>query len=164
IQEYITGVSVYPHYFQSVLNDKTELMGFDKRYESSVDGIFRIPVPEQLGGDINPSFSVVGNFPMVVRESLLNKFLEMGEAIVKTSKKIAPPGAVGPFCLETIVTDNLEVVAFEISARIVAGCNANIGGDPYTYLQYDKPMYMGRRIALELKNAISSGRIVDVLT
>jgi len=164
IQEYIIGVSVYPHYFYSALSGEIELIGIDKRYESSVDGIDRIPVPEQLAQKINPSFTIVGNFPMVVRESLLDKYFEMGEQIVAKSKKIASPGAVGPFCLETIVTEDLDVVAFEISARIVAGCNVNIGYSPYTYLSYGEPMYMGKRIAREIKEAVKSGELSKVVT
>ena len=39
---------------------------------------------------------------------------------------------IGPFCLETIVTDKLEFKVFEISARIVAGSNPFIGGSPYS--------------------------------
>lgn len=164
IQEYIVGVSTYPHYFYSPLNDKIELMGIDKRYESSVDGIDRIPVPEQLEQKINPSFTIVGNFPMVVRESMLFEIFRMGEAIVDESKKIAPPGIIGPFCLETIVKDDLKMITFEISARIVAGCNVNIGMSPYTYLAYDEPMYMGKRIAKEIKDAIKQKRLGEVIT
>ncbi|MCX6695549.1 MAG: formate--phosphoribosylaminoimidazolecarboxamide ligase [Candidatus Altiarchaeota archaeon] len=164
VQEYIVGVSVYPHYFYSPLKNEIELLGIDKRYESSVDGIFRIPVPELLGQKINPSFTVVGNFPMVARESLLNEIIRMGERISQQAKKIAPPGCIGPFCLETIVTENLDIIAFEISARIVAGCNAHIGGNPYTYLKYSEPMYMGKRIAREVKNAIKKETIEDVVT
>jgi len=165
IQEYIIGVSVYPHYFASAINEEIELVGIDKRYESAVDGIDRIPVPEQLAQQINPSFTIVGNFPMVVRESMLNNIYKMGEKIIEESKKIAPPkGAVGPFCLETIATENLELVAFEISARIVAGCNIFIGGSPYTYLAYDEPMYMGKRIAREIKEAVKADRLLDVVT
>lgn len=164
IQEYVIGVSVYPHYFYSPLNKEVELIGIDKRYESSVDGIDRIPVPEQLAQKINPSFTIVGNFPMVVRESLLDKIFDLGEKIIAESQKIAPPGAIGPFCLETICTEDLTLVAFEISARIVAGCNVHIGLSPYTYLRYDEPMYMGKRIAREIKYAAQSGRIQDIVT
>ena len=40
----------------------------------------------------------------------------------------AGKGMVGPFCLETIVTDKLEFRVFEVSARIVAGSNVAVGG------------------------------------
>lgn len=164
IQEYIIGVNVYPHYFHSTLKDETEFLGVDKRYESSVDGVFRIPVPEQIAQEISPSFSIVGNFPMVLRESLLEEIYSIGEKIAKRSKEIAPPGAIGAFCLETIIQEDLNIVAFEISARIVAGCNALIGASPYTYLMYDEPMYMGKRIAREIKEAVKEDRLGELVT
>jgi 5-formaminoimidazole-4-carboxamide-1-(beta)-D-ribofuranosyl 5'-monophosphate synthetase len=164
IQEYIIGVNAYPHFFHSVLRDRTEFLGVDKRYESSVDGVFRVPVPEQIGQDISPSFTIVGNFPMVLRESLLDEVFDIGERIVKQSKKIAGKGLIGPFCMETIIKENLEIVAFEISSRIVAGCNALIGYSPYMYLMYDEPMYMGKRISREIKDAIKQDRIGDIVT
>jgi 5-formaminoimidazole-4-carboxamide-1-(beta)-D-ribofuranosyl 5'-monophosphate synthetase len=164
IQEYIIGVNAYPHYFYSPLKERTEFMGVDKRYESSVDGVFRIPVPEQIGQEISPSFTIVGNFPMVLRESLLDEVFDMGERIVKYSRKIAPPGVIGAFCMETIIKENLEIVAFEISARIVAGCNALIGSSPYMYLMYDETMYMGKRMAREVKDAIKQDRLQDIVT
>ncbi|VVB55409.1 5-formaminoimidazole-4-carboxamide-1-(beta)-D-ribofuranosyl 5'-monophosphate synthetase [uncultured archaeon] len=163
IQEYIIGVSVYPHYFYSPLKKQVELLGVDKRYEASVDGIGRIPAPEQLENKLTPSFTVVGNFPLVVRESLLPEIYEIGEKVVEASHKIAKPGAIGPFCLETIVTENLKVVAFEISARIVAGCNAEIGQSPYAYLLYNEVMYMGKRIAREIKEGVKQNRLGEVV-
>ncbi len=164
IQEYIFGVNVYPHYYYSALSREVELMGVDKRYESSVDGISRIPVPEQLEQKVNPSFTIVGNFPMTVRESLLPDLYDLGEKIVRESKRIAEPGVLGAFCVETIVNENLELVAFEISARIVAGCNTEMGSSPYTYLAYKEPMYTGKRIAREIKNAIRQRKLDLVVT
>jgi len=164
IQEYIIGVNVYPHYFYSPLSGEVELLGIDKRYESSVDGLDRIPVPEQISQQLNPSFSIVGNFPMVVRESMLHDIYDMGEKIVAQSKRISEKGVVGPFCLETICREDLALIAFEISARIVAGCNVFVGGSPYTYLKYSQPMYMGRRIAKEITDAVGSGRLNEIVT
>lgn len=164
IQEYIIGINAYPHYFYSPIQEDVEFMGVDKRYESSVDGVFRIPVPEQIGQEISPTFTIVGNFPMVLRESLLPEVMEIGEKIVKQSKKIAAPGLVGPFCLETIIRENLEIISFEISARIVAGCSALIGTSPYTYLRYDEPMYMGKRIAKEISDAAKQERLDEIVT
>ena len=43
-------------------------------------------------------------------------------------------GMIGPFCLETIVNDDLEFVVFEISSRIVAGTNVHVSGSPYSDL------------------------------
>ena len=163
LQEYVIGVNVYPLYFYSPLTHEVELLGMDRRYESTVDSIGKIPANEQLEINVNPTYTVVGNFPIVARESLLPELLRMGENVVKISKEIAPPGIIGPFCLETVITDDLKIYTFEISARIVAGSNVGIGTSPYAYLKYGEGMYMGRRIAREIKNAISNNELEKVV-
>ena len=164
IQEYILGVPIFIHYFQSNLNDELEIMGFDKRYESNVDSLGRISARDQIALEkVDPSYVIVGNLPIVVRESYLPRMLTMGENVVKVSKKLAPPGLFGPFCLETVLTPEEEIYVFEISARIVAGTNPYINGSPYTWLKYNEPMSTGRRIAREIKNAILSNRLSEVL-
>ncbi len=163
LQQYVLGVNVYFQYFSSVIDDDVELLGMDKRYESIVDTIGRIPASEQLQLDINPTYTIVGNIPLTLRESLLPEVLEMGDNVAKVSKEIAPPGIVGPFCLETIITDAMEIFTFEISARIVAGSNVGIGTSPYAYLKYGEGMYMGRRIAKEIRNAIDKNQLEKVV-
>jgi 5-formaminoimidazole-4-carboxamide-1-(beta)-D-ribofuranosyl 5'-monophosphate synthetase len=162
-QEYIIGVNVYPLYFYSPITREVELLGMDRRYESTVDSIGKIPASEQMEINVNPTYTVVGNFPIVARESLLPELLRMGENVVEVSKKIAPPGIIGPFCLETVITDDLKIYTFEISARIVAGSNVGIGTSPYAYLKYGEGMYMGRRIAREIKNAIANNELEKVV-
>ena len=163
LQEYVVGVNVYPLYFYSPLTKEVELLGMDRRYESTVDSIGKIPAGEQLEINLNPTYTVVGNFPIVARESLLPELLRMGENVVEVSKEIAPPGIIGPFCLETVITDDLKIITFEISARIVAGSNVGIGTSPYAYLKYGNGMYMGRRIARELKNAVEKDELKKVV-
>jgi 5-formaminoimidazole-4-carboxamide-1-(beta)-D-ribofuranosyl 5'-monophosphate synthetase len=165
IQEYIVGVPVYAHFFQSPITGEIEIMSFDKRYESNADSIGRIKAEDQLAANIHTSYTIVGNIPIVVRESLLPSFLEMGENVVKVSKDITKngKGLFGPFCLECIVTRKLEIYCFEISARIVAGTNPFVEGSPYTALKYDVPMSTGRRIALDIKQAIAGGKLADIL-
>ncbi len=46
IQEYVFGVPAFLHYFYSPITGEIELMGVDRRYESNVDGIGRIPARE----------------------------------------------------------------------------------------------------------------------
>ena len=163
IQEYIVGVPIYAHYFQSPITGELEIMSFDKRYESNADSIGRIKAEDQLAANIHTSYTIVGNIPVVVRESMLQQFFEMGESVVKTSKELCGNGLFGPFCLECIVTRKLEIFCFEISARIVAGTNPFIEGSPYTALKYDVPMSTGRRIARDIKQAIEQGRLEEVL-
>jgi len=163
IQEYVIGTLLYPHYFRTPLENKTELLSMDIRYESNIDGLTRIPESILSGYRVDPSYVVTGNIPIVVRESLLPQVLEMGNNVVETSKKLFPPGLVGPFCIEAVCTKDLQVVVFEISARIVAGTNLFIDGSPYSHLVYDEPMSTGRRISREIKNALRRGRLRDII-
>ncbi len=164
IQEYIVGVPIYVHYFYSPLTGELEIMGMDKRYESNADSIGRIRAADQLAANIYTSYTIVGNLPIVIRESMLPDLFEMGDRVVQESQKLgAGKGLFGPFCLETIVTRKLQVYVFEISARIVAGTNPFIEGSPYTALKYDVPMSTGRRIARDIKQAIEQGRLSEVL-
>lgn len=163
LQEYALGVNVYPSYFSSIIKEDVEFLAVDRRYESAVDAIGKIPASEQLEIDVNPTYTIVGNFPIVLRESLLPELIRMGENVHKKARELAPPGIIGPFCLETVITDDLKIYTFEVSARIVAGTNIGIGTSPYAYLRYGADMYMGRRIALELKDALEQSRLSEVL-
>jgi 5-formaminoimidazole-4-carboxamide-1-(beta)-D-ribofuranosyl 5'-monophosphate synthetase len=165
LQEYIIGVPFYIHYFYSPLTEELEIMSMDKRYESNVDALGRIPLTSQQGlGGIEPSYTVVGNIGLVLRESLMSTALEMGEQLVAASKKlIGEKGLFGPFCIETVITPNQEIKVIEISGRIVAGTNLFIDGSPYSYLKYTEPMSTGRRIAREIKNAVEAGKLDQVI-
>lgn len=163
LQEYVLGVNVYPHYFASIIRDQVEFLGVDRRYESAVDAIGRIPASEQLEIGINPTYTIVGNVPITLRESLLPDLIRMGDNVMRKAAELAPPGIIGPFCLETVITDNLDIYTFEISARIVAGTNVGIGTSPYAYLKHGQDMYIGRRIALEIREGLENGRIREVL-
>jgi len=165
MQEYIVGVPMFIHYFYSPLNDELEIMGFDKRYESNVDSLGRVSARDQIAlPKVDPSYVIVGNIPIVVRESYLPRIIEMGENVIKESKKLTKGGLWGPFCLETIMTPEGEIYVFEISARIVAGTNPYIGGSPYTALKYDEPMSTGRRIAREIKIALREKKLNNILS
>lgn len=163
LQEYVLGLNVYPHYFGSILEDDVEFLGVDRRYESAVDAIGRIPATEQLEADINPTYTIVGNIPITLRESLLPELMRMGDNVMQKAAELAPPGIIGPFCLETVITDTLEIYTFEVSARIVAGTNVGIGTGPYAYLKFGQNMYAGRRIALEIKNGLRKSRIKEIV-
>ncbi len=163
IQEYVIGAPIYAHYFYSPITDELEIMSFDKRYESNVDSIGRIAAKDQLDMGLDTSYNITGNVPIVVRESLLPKVIDMGEAVVKASKTLEKHGLFGPFSLETVITPELEFYVFEISARIVAGTNFYINANPYTDLRYGMPMSTGRRIAMEIRTAIESNQLDKVL-
>ncbi len=164
IEEYVLGCNYCVHYFYSGLNDEVEVMGMDSRYESTIDGLTRVPAKDQLDINTSPSYVITGNHPVVMRESLLPQVFDIGDKIVEKAKKLVPPGFNGPFCMQTLVTDNLEVVVFEMSARSDGGTNTFMDGSPYSYLKHGEPMSMGRRMAREIKNGINENRLEEIIT
>ncbi len=164
IQEYVLGVPIFLQFFYSPLKDEVELLGIDRRYESDIDGIGRIPSHIQIKLNLEPSYNVIGNFPLVLRESLLQEVFSMAENFAEKTKELVAPGIPGPFCLEGVYDKNGKFVIFEFSARIVAGTNLFINGSPYSDLLYNEPMSMGRRISREIKEAIKLNRLDEVIT
>jgi 5-formaminoimidazole-4-carboxamide-1-(beta)-D-ribofuranosyl 5'-monophosphate synthetase len=164
LQEYAFGVSAYLQYFYSSLKNELEFFGVDRRYESDIDGLGRIPADQQMEIDAIPSFNVIGNSPLVLRESLLDEVYSMGERFVDAAKRLVSPGMTGPFCLEGVYDENGKFITFEFSARIVAGTNLYVNGSPYSDLIYNEPMSMGRRIAREIKNAKKENQLAKITT
>jgi 5-formaminoimidazole-4-carboxamide-1-(beta)-D-ribofuranosyl 5'-monophosphate synthetase len=164
IQEYVSGVPAYLQFFYSPITKEIELMGIDRRYESDVDGIGRIPSKQQLSVHLDPSYNVVGNIPIVLRESLLCEVYAMGERFVEAASRLVPPGMTGPFCLEGIYDREGKFITFEFSARIVAGTNLYLEGSPYSGLIFDEPMSMGRRVAREIRIANGKDVLQQILT
>jgi 5-formaminoimidazole-4-carboxamide-1-(beta)-D-ribofuranosyl 5'-monophosphate synthetase len=164
IQEYSSGVLAYLQFFYSPINNELEFFGVDKRHESDIDGLARIPAENQLVSNKISSFNVIANSPLVLRESLLDNVYKMGENFVEASSKLVPPGMNGPFCIEGVYDEEAQFHTFEFSARIVAGTNIFMTGSPYTALIYDEPMSMGRRIAREIKQAETENKLKNILT
>jgi len=171
IQEYILGTRYYLHYFYSPLRTdgyrlskgSLELLSADRRDESSIDEFYKLGSAEDLKRlGFFPSFVVTGNVPVVLRESLLPKAFDMGERVVERSFELFG-GMLGPFCLETIVTDALEFKVFEISSRIVAGTNPFVSGSPYSDL-IEPGLSTGRRIAQEIKLGAKLNKLEEIVS
>ena len=164
IQEYVIGVPMYIHFFYSPISEKLEIMSIDRRYETNVDSLGRIPLAGQEGLKIDPSYVVVGNAPLVLREGMLVEAYNMGHQVIEASKKLMDKkGLFGSFCLETVITEDQKFFVIEISCRIVAGTNLFTNGSPYSWLYYDIPMSTGRRIAREIKTAITNDHLDLIL-
>ena len=164
IQEYAAGVLAYLQFFYSPIKEELEFFGVDQRHESDIEGLARIPSEQQLKNSKVPSFNVIGNSPLVLRESLLDEVYTMGDNFVEAAKRIVSPGMNGPFCIEGVYDENAKFTSFEFSARIVAGTNIYMDGSPYYSLLYDEPMSMGKRIAREIKNAKETNQLEKILT
>jgi len=164
IQEYAAGVLAYLQFFYSPLNEKLEFFGVDQRHESDIEGLGRIPSEQQLKSNKVPSFNVIGNSPLVLRESLLEEVYNMGENFVEAAKRMVSPGMNGPFCIEGVYDENAKFTSFEFSARIVAGTNIYMDGSPYYSLLFNESMSMGRRIAREVKMAADKNQLDKITT
>jgi 5-formaminoimidazole-4-carboxamide-1-(beta)-D-ribofuranosyl 5'-monophosphate synthetase len=164
IQEYAAGVLAYLTFFYSPLKDELEFYGVDQRHESDIEGLGRIPADQQMKSNKVPSFNVIGNSPLVLRESLLDEVYTMGENFVEAAKRIVAPGMNGPFCIEGVYDENAKFTSFEFSARIVAGSNIYMDGSPYYSLLFNETMSMGKRIAREIKIADNEKQLDKITT
>ncbi|MEM0449074.1 MAG: formate--phosphoribosylaminoimidazolecarboxamide ligase [Methanomassiliicoccales archaeon] len=171
IQEYILGTRYYLHFFHSPIKQEgyrvedgtLELLSMDRRDESNIDEMYKLGASEELKRlGYFPTFVVTGNVPVVIRESLLPKVFEMGERVVRRAKELFG-GMIGPFCLESIVTDQLQFKVFEISSRIVAGSNPFVSGSPYSDL-IEPGMSTGRRIAREIRLGLERDMLHKIIS
>lgn len=160
IQEYITGVTMYPHYFHSIIYDRVEMLGIDRRYETNADALGRL---SQENTDIALSYKVVGNQPLIIRESLLPTIIEYGEKVLSASRELFHPGLIGPYCIELALTPD-EIIAFEFTSRIVAGTSLYVSGSPYSKILFNEEMSMARRIAREIKMAMGQKRLDELIS
>jgi len=171
IQEYVLGTRYYMHFFYSPISDRgyhvghgsLELLGMDRRDEANIDELYKLGAQEELlKAGIRPTFVVTGNVPVILRESLLPRAFDVGARIIEKSIELFG-GMVGPFCVEGIMTEELDFKVFEISTRIVAGTNLFISGSPYSDL-IAPGLSTGRRIAQEVAQARSQDRLDEVLS
>jgi len=171
IQEYILGTRYYLHFFYSPIKQEgyrvqdgtLELLSMDRRDESNIDEMYKLGSSEQLKRlGHYPTFVVTGNVAVVLRESLLPKVFEMGEKVVQRSQELFG-GMIGPFCLESIVTDQLKFKVFEISSRIVAGSNPFVSGSPYSDL-IEPEMSTGRRISREIRLGLEKDMMDKIIS
>lgn len=154
-QEYIVGTKVFTTYFNSLAKDRLEVFGADIRYETDADANLRF--------NDKPSFVVVGNLPLVLRESTLAQYYNMGLGFIDAFKRKTGQNLAGPFCIETIIDKNQDIFTFEFSGRIVAGTNVWMPSSPYSFVTFGEDMWMGKRIAREIRDLLETGRLDDVL-
>lgn len=144
-----------------------ELMSTERRFESNLDGMVRLPAHQQLEIlDKTPeTYIVVGHAAMTVRESLLRYLFEMGEKFVKTMKELYPPGMIGPFGLQCIIEDDMKPTCYDVAFRIPGGDNITVFvGHPYLNTLWHQRMSTGRRIAFEIRRAIKHGLLDRIAT
>jgi len=166
IEELILGAHFNVNYFHSIALGRIELLSIDRRIQTNLDGVLRLPAKLQLDlKDIAIEYIEIGHEPATVRERMLIKLIDIGERFVEASKRLILPGIIGPFTLQLMITPELEVVVFDVATRIGGGTNIYMGiGSQYSKLYFGKPISMGRRIAMEIKMCIEQGCIDKVVT
>lgn len=171
IERYIIGPIFNFDFFYSPIEDaaeKVELLGIDWRFETSLDGHVRLPADQQLTLDEDqriPEYTVVGHNSATLRESSLREAFDLAEKYVKATQEHYPPGIIGPFTLQTAVDKDLRFYIYDVAPRIGGGTNVHVSvGHPYGNSLWRRPMSTGRRLAMEIRRGIESGRLADLVT
>jgi len=164
-EELILGAHFNINYFFSVVRERLEIISVDRRIQSNLDGWIRLPAKHQLGLELGVSMIEVGHIPSTLRESLLEEAYDIGARFVEASRELEPPGVIGPFTLQVLVTPELKLVVYDVATRIGGGTNAQMSiGGQYSKLFLRKPLSMGGRICLEIKEAKEENMLDRVVT
>ena len=164
IEEYVIGTYFNLNYFYSPIRQETEFLGIERRLQTNIhDFVTSVPAKQQMEINLELQNIEVGHTPASIRESLLDKVFKMGDDFIATVKREYPPGIIGPISLQCIVTVELDFVVYDVSLR-VPGNPIMATTSPYTKYYYGRTMGTGRRIAMEIKNAIQYGRLAEVVT
>ncbi len=163
IEEYILGTYFNLNFFHSPLSGETEFLGIERRLQTNLHDFVSLPARQQMEIDLQTQNIEVGHTPASIRESLLEKVFEMGDKFAVAARKEYPPGVVGPISLQSAVTVDLDFVVYDVSLR-VPGNPIMSTTSPYTKYQHGVVMGVGRRIAMELKQAAAQRKLRDVVT
>ncbi len=163
IEEYVLGAKFNANYFWSPLTGELDLLGFDRRIQTNLDGVLDLPAEVQLEIKAEVQNIEVGHYGATMRESQLEKIFEAGEKFVEVAKKEYPPGMIGLFALQGALDKNLDFYVFDVSPR-VPGCPCVEPTSPYMKYKYMKEVGPGRRVAMEIKDALKQGRIGEIVT
>jgi 5-formaminoimidazole-4-carboxamide-1-(beta)-D-ribofuranosyl 5'-monophosphate synthetase len=167
IEEFIVGAQVNFNYFYSPIDEELELMGTDMRRQTNLDGLLRLPAPEQMAvlKYLKPRMIETGHVAVTIKESLIEKAFDIGEKFIELTKRELPPGLVGPFALQGAVTaedGREELVIFDVSLRIPGSPGTRY--TPYSGYLYGDSMSYGERIAMEIQTAIKANKLDLIVT
>ncbi|MDD5147774.1 MAG: DUF1297 domain-containing protein [Candidatus Daviesbacteria bacterium] len=167
IEEFIVGVQVNFNFFYSPANKRLELIGTDTRRQTNIEGLTKLPsiYEEELIKKVDIKYEEAGHIAVTVLESLLEDAFDMGERFVEASKELVSPGVIGPFGLQTVITagpPKKEIIVFDVSPRMPG--SPGIFSTPYSGYLYGQNISMGKRVAMEIKEAIEKGKLESILT
>jgi 5-formaminoimidazole-4-carboxamide-1-(beta)-D-ribofuranosyl 5'-monophosphate synthetase len=164
IEEYVIGTYFNFNFFYSPMRGETEFLGIERRLQTNLnDFTTSVPARQQMEIDVELQNIEIGHTPASIRESLLEKVFKMGDDFTALVKREYPPGIIGPISLQSIVTVQLDLVVYDVSLR-VPGNPIMATTSPYTKYYYGHTMGVGRRIAMEVKNAIEQQKLAEIVT
>lgn len=165
IEQYLIGTYFNFNFFYSPIDDEVEFLGIERRLQTNIhDYTTSVPAKHQLDMDIELQNIEVGHTPASIRESLLDNVFKMGEKFVDSTKKEYPPGIIGPFSLQSVITLDLDMIVYDVSLR-VPGNPILSTTTPYTKYKYGETFGVGRRIAMEIKKSIDNyNDIIKIVT
>jgi 5-formaminoimidazole-4-carboxamide-1-(beta)-D-ribofuranosyl 5'-monophosphate synthetase len=164
IEEYIIGTYFNFNFFHSPLKKETEFLGIERRLQTNLhDFTTSLTAKQQMEIDAGIQNIEVGHTPASIRESMLEKVFDVGDKFTDIVKEEYPPGIIGPVSLQGIVTLDLDLVIYDVSLR-VPGNPIMATTSPYTKYYYGHTMGVGRRIAMEVKNAVTYRMMSEIVT
>ena len=163
IEETVVGTYMNFNYFSTPISKKVDFIGIERRLQTNLFDYNSYPAKQQIAMNIDLQNIEVGHTPATIRESLLEKVISMGDDFVDAVKKSYPPGIIGPFSLQSVITKDLEIFVYDVSLR-VPGSPIISTTSPYTKYQYGKTFGVGRRIAMEIKDALKNNNLDKIIT
>ena len=168
IEEFVIGAYLNFNYFYSPESKEVDFIGIERRLQTNIDGFTSLPAHQQMHlqeGNLALHLQniEVGHTPASVRESLLGRVFDAGDKFAEAAMREYPPGIIGPFSLQSVVTKDLEIVVYDVSLR-VPGNPILATTSPYTKYKYGETFGIGRRIAMEIRAAAQGGRLGGSVT
>jgi len=165
-EEYILGPTINLNFFWSPIIGELELLGTDTRRQTNIDGIRSLLAVDQapLGAAFAASMEEAGHIAATLPESMLEQAFEMGERFVAATRRLRPPGIIGPFALQCVIAAGppKSFVVYDVSLRIPGSPGTKY--TPYSAYRWGAEMSVGERIAKEVVLARDSGRLSEICT
>ena len=173
IEEFIVGAPVNFNFFYSPLTGELELLGTDTRRQTNLDGFLRMIAEQQTIAMKTIPLKMIetGHIACTVKESILEKAYDLGEKFVAACRDLpkdldpSGKGIIGPFALQGAVVaeeGKEDIVIFDVSLRIPG--SPGTAATPYSGYLYGESMSVGRRVGMEIKNAVQQKRISEIVT
>jgi 5-formaminoimidazole-4-carboxamide-1-(beta)-D-ribofuranosyl 5'-monophosphate synthetase len=167
IEEFIVGVQVNFNFFYSPISNRLELLGTDTRRQTNYEGITKLPInyQEEVLKKLTISYDEASHTAVTILESMLEEVFSIGEKFVAAAKKLAAPGVIGPFALQSFIVPSRprkDIVVIDVSPRFPG--SPGITATPYSGYLFGQSVNVGRRIAMEIKEAIGNNKLDKIIS